>query len=105
MNRVKEPKEIDNEDGGDDDLFKLPANLIIPKSIQLPRFQREHDIIEKTASFLATQNTQMEVVLKVRQKNNEKFCFLDYGDPMNDYYQVVKKAIASGQYKGSGSSF
>jgi len=35
----------------------------------------------------------------VRQKDNEKFCFLDYGDPMNDYYQVIKKAIATGQYK------
>ena len=98
---VNENPDPQSEPSLDDELYKLPADLTVPKNIPLPKFQREHDIIEKTASFLATQNIQMEILLKTKQGKNEKFNFLNFGDPMNDYYKILKKAIANGIYKGT----
>ena len=96
-----EYQEAKPSENPDDELFKLPQNLKLPKNINLPKFQTEHEIIEKTATFLATQNIQMEILLKAKQSNNEKFRFLNFGDPMNDYYRCLKKSIANGEYRGN----
>ena len=45
----------------------------IPKGILLPKFQREHDIIERTAGFLANQSNQMEILLKENWNINVNF--------------------------------
>ena len=71
----------------------------------MPKYQQEHDIIAKTAEWLAGQSMQMEILLKTKQAGNQKFSFLNFGDPLNDYYKVVKKAVADGVFAGKLSDF
>ena len=85
----------------DEKPFELPAKLSVPKNVQMPKYQREHDIIAKTAEWLAGQSMQMEILLKTKQAGNQKFSFLNYGEPLNDYYKVVKKAVADGIFSGN----
>ena len=64
----------------DEKLFAPPENCEkFPKNIKLPKYQREHDIIEKTANFLAKQSIQMEILLKAKQAELQNTCyFLDF---------------------------
>ena len=96
-----EKPDDEKENDENDKPFHLPSELgaKLPKNLKLPKFQREHDIIEKTANFLATQNIQMEILLKTKQAGNEKFKFLDFGAELNDYYKFIKSSIKNGTYK------
>ena len=59
---------------------------------------KQNAIIEKTASFVAQEGTQMEILIKARQGRTEKFQFLDWGDPLNTYYKHVLKMIKEHKY-------
>merc|ERR1712123_491572 len=98
-NGNNEEGEVKKENEENDKPYQVPADLkSLPKNFQLPQYQREHDIIEKTAEFLATQSIQMEILLKTKQSANDKFIFLDFGAELNDYYKFIKQAIKSGAY-------
>lgn len=58
-----------------------------------------HAIIEKTASFVAKQGVQMEIILKTKQKNNQQFEFLNYDNELNPYYRHLVKVIKQGKYQ------
>lgn len=89
-----ESENKENEQEDDTELYQPSENMCqIPKGIRLPKFQREHDIIVKTAKFLASQSIQMEILLKTKQSGNDKFNFLDFGNELNDYYKFLKQAI------------
>lgn len=60
---------------------------------------KEHAIIEKTAAFVSQHGSQMEIVIKTKQKNNPQFRFLDFDSELNAYYKHVVSAIKSGKYK------
>ena len=55
-------------------------------------------IIEKTASFLSKQNSQMEIVLKTKQSGNPQFGFLNYNHYHNPYYKFILAKIKDGSY-------
>ena len=97
-NGNQKEEKVENEEN--DKPYQVPAELKtkLPKNLKLPKYQREHDIIEKTAEFLATQSIQMEILLKTKQSGNEKFNFLDFDAELNDYYKFIKASIKSGVY-------
>lgn len=76
----------------------MPEGLTLPKNMALPKLQKEHEIILRTAKFLANQNNQMEILLKAKQSGTDKFDFLNFGHTLNDYYKHLKKSIASGNF-------
>lgn len=55
-------------------------------------------IIEKTALFVSTHGTQMEIVIKAKQANNPLFAFLAFDHSLNPYYKNMVQAIKSGKY-------
>ena len=57
-----------------------------------------HNIIEKTASFVSKQGTQMEILLKAKQSSNSTFDFLSFDSPLNPYYKYLVEMIKSGKY-------
>ena len=58
-----------------------------------------HAIIEKTAAFISSQGTQMEIVIAAKQKNNPQFGFLNFGHELNVYYKHIVRQIQKGKYK------
>ena len=89
-----EPKKLHDEIP-----FAAPANLVIPPDILLPTTMKLHAIIEKTAKFIASQGTQMEIILKTKQAKNPLFDFLAHSDPLNPYYKFLVDAIKTNVYK------
>ena len=63
-----------------------------------PLTKKLHAIIERTAGFVARQGTQMEIMIKAKQKYNALFSFLSLSDPLHSYYQHLMRLIASGHY-------
>ena len=59
---------------------------------------KEHAIIEKTAKFISSHGTQMEIILKTKQANNSHFEFLNYNDPLNPYYKYLVHSIRTKAY-------
>lgn len=76
-------------------MFSILCCDLLPQ----PYYQRLHNIIEKTATFVARQGAQMEIVLKAKQAQNTQFQFLEFGHPLNPYYKLLVKNIASGVYR------
>lgn len=59
---------------------------------------RQARIIERTAAFVAAQGAQMEIVIKARQRNTNKFDFLDWEHRCHQFYRHTLKAIKGGAY-------
>lgn len=59
---------------------------------------KAHSIIEKTATFICKQGTQMEIVLKMKQKNNPQFEFLNYDNELNPYFKHLVSIMKDGRY-------
>ena len=57
-----------------------------------------HSIVEKTALFIVKQGTQMEIIIKAKQKYNPFFSFLNHDDELFPYYQHVKAMLTRGAY-------
>ncbi|BFG00298.1 protein suppressor of white apricot [Drosophila madeirensis] len=80
--------------------FVLPRTLLLPlpPGMQVPETMKQHAIIEKTARFIATQGTQMEILIKAKQANNSQFDFLTQGGHLQPYYRHVLAAIKQAKY-------
>ena len=63
-----------------------------------PTTNKLHSIIEKTASFINKQGTQMEIIIKTRQKFNPFFSFLNHDDVLYPYFKHMKEIISTGSY-------
>ena len=72
--------------------------LEFPLCFFQPKTEKQNAIIEKTASFIAKQGSQMEIVIKTKQKNNAQFDFLNYENILNRYYKHMIKLIKNGRY-------
>uniref|UniRef100_A0A182K1G5 SURP motif domain-containing protein n=1 Tax=Anopheles christyi TaxID=43041 RepID=A0A182K1G5_9DIPT len=85
-------------DEHDDDPYQVPKGFEIPPDIPLPETMKEHAIIEKTAKFIASQDAQMEILLKTKQANNPLFEFLNQSGRLFRYYRHVLLAFRTNQY-------
>lgn len=56
-------------------------------------------IIERTASFIAQQGGQMEILLKAKQQHNPQFEFLNHTNELFGFYRHLLMALKTGRYK------
>lgn len=73
--------------------MKHPFSLFLQ-----PATKKLHSIIERTAGFVARQGTQMEIMIKAKQKHNPFFSFVSLYDPLHSYYRHLLQLIGSGEY-------
>lgn len=92
-----EPATPDDENSSDPP-FVVPRNFEIPTELDRPDTMKEHAIIEKTAKFIASQDSQMEILLRAKQAANPQFDFLNPGGRLYRYYRHVLMAIKTNQY-------
>ncbi|KFD56133.1 hypothetical protein M513_02911, partial [Trichuris suis] len=85
----------------EDDAFVVPSELKVPKGVVVPTNSKQHKIIEKTASFIATHGSQMEIIINIKQKGNPFFRFLDYNHQLHVYYKHVLRMIKEKRYTPS----
>lgn len=92
-----EPAAPDDENSCDPP-FVAPVNFEIPTDLDRPDTMKEHAIIEKTAKFIASQDSQMEILLRAKQAANPQFDFLSPGGRLYRYYRHVLMAVKTNQY-------
>lgn len=80
------------------------CSIAVPPNIQLPKSKIQNQIIEKTAQFTVSNGAQMEILIKTRQANNEKFKFLNSNDELNPYYKLVLESCKSGSIRDNSKS-
>lgn len=72
--------------------FEIPANIVLPTSSNLNK------IIEKTAACVFEHGKQMEIYIKARQSNNDKFNFMNFESDLNPYYQFILNKMKTGNF-------
>uniref|UniRef100_A0A1Q3FCK9 Putative splicing factor suppressor of white-apricot n=1 Tax=Culex tarsalis TaxID=7177 RepID=A0A1Q3FCK9_CULTA len=88
----------DDDENSSDPPFEAPKGFEIPSDLELPETMKEHAIIEKTAKFIASQDSQMEILLRAKQAANPQFGFLSPGGKLYRYYRHVLMAIKTNRY-------
>ncbi len=96
-NSESEPATATKEEP-DDEPYVCPPDLLLSPGVILPEFERQAAIIERTAVFIARNNTQMEIVLKTKQAGNPQFKFLNFDDKLNPFYKEMVRLIKTGRY-------
>nr|CAG4650228.1 EOG090X07RL [Sida crystallina] len=81
-----------------DAIYVPPPELDVPGGTVVPPTQKLARIILKTAAFISTQGTQMEIVVKAKQANNAMFQFLHFDCVLHPFYRHVLSAIRNGSY-------
>ena len=64
-----------------------------------PRSAKLNAIIEKTANFICSQGSQMEIRIKMKQHGNPQFDFLHFENRLNAYYKHMVMMIKSGRWR------
>ncbi|XP_058824150.1 protein suppressor of white apricot isoform X2 [Topomyia yanbarensis] len=94
-----DPSMATDDENSSDPPFVAPSNFEIPQDLaDLPETMKEHAIIEKTAKFIASQDSQMEILLRAKQAANPQFDFLSPGGRLYRYYRHVLMAIKTNRY-------
>jgi hypothetical protein len=75
------------------------SKIELPSDIEPPKTLKSHQIIEKTAKFIASQGPQMEILLKTKQSNNPQFNFLSHDGQYNSYYKHILSLMKAGTYQ------
>lgn len=73
-------------------LLDVPSDMVVPPTVKLAK------IVEKTANFISSHGTQMEIVVKAKQANNPLFQFLHFDCVLHPFYRHVLNAIRNGTY-------
>nr|SVE75809.1 EOG090X07RL [Daphnia hispanica] len=81
-----------------DAVYVPPPILDVPPDIIVPPTQKLARIIEKTANFISSQGTQMEIIVKAKQANNPMFQFLHFDTALHPFYRHILAAIRNGNY-------
>ncbi|XP_038058671.1 splicing factor, suppressor of white-apricot homolog isoform X2 [Patiria miniata] len=97
---AKTPPECQSPEAELEEPFIAPAEMDIPIGVEMPGTKKTHKFMEKTAMFIMSQGSQMEIILKTKQANNPQFDFLQFDHYLNPYYKHLLKCIKSGKYKG-----
>lgn len=84
-------EDAEKVDEQDEEPFKLTEEEVqcLPKDMVLPSSKRQNGIIQLTAKRAANQ-TQFELLLKVKQADNRDFAFLSPGNDLHSYYSWLK---------------
>lgn len=72
--------------------FEIPPTIVLPTSSNL------NQIIEKTAACVFEHGKQMEIYIKTRQSNNNKFNFMNFDSALNPYYQFILNKMKTGNF-------
>nr|SVE86806.1 EOG090X07RL [Daphnia similis] len=81
-----------------DAVYVPPPILDVPPDVIVPPTQKLARIIEKTANFISSQGTQMEIIVKAKQANNPMFQFLHFDTALHPFYRHILAAIRNGAY-------
>nr|CAG4637846.1 EOG090X07RL [Chydorus sphaericus] len=81
-----------------DAIYMPPPALDVPPDMVVPPTRKLARVIEKTASFISSQGTQMEIIVKAKQANNPMFQFLHFDSALHPFYRHVQAAIRNGTY-------
>ncbi|KAI8576202.1 hypothetical protein K450DRAFT_258085 [Umbelopsis ramanniana AG] len=95
--KTLEPEEVIEE---------IRCNFQIPKELEKPKTQKQVDIIEKTAKFIASSSTDashMEITIQAKQASNPLFAFLHKDNKLYKFYRHILWLSNSG-LSGYGSS-
>lgn len=87
----EEPEEVDTT--------PFTSKIDLPSEIEPPKTLKLHQIIEKTAKFIASQGPQMEILLKTKQSSNPQFNFLSHDGQFNAYYKHILSLMKAGTYQ------
>ncbi|KAF8562200.1 hypothetical protein P879_01115 [Paragonimus westermani] len=82
----------------DEEPYICPPELRSLIDMCMPETDKQAQIIERTAVFVARQGNQMEIILKAKQKDNSLFGFLNYDHKLNEFYKAMVKLIRQGRY-------
>lgn len=97
-NPPNETSSSNNEEKLEEPFTNSLCKIHVPSNVPLPKSKSQNQIIEKTAKFIASNGAQMEILIKTRQANNEKFRFLNTDDNLYPYYRLVLDAIRTGSF-------
>lgn len=78
--------------------LNTPPDLVCPPDMAMPHTQRQFDVLERTACFLAQQDAQMEILLRAKQANNPWMLFLNLGHRLHPLYLHIKALAKAGKY-------
>jgi hypothetical protein len=95
----KESTAVLQEELEEIDTTPFVSKLELPSEIEPPKTLKLHQIIEKTAKFIASQGPQMEILLKTKQSSNPQFNFLSHDGQYNAYYKHILSLIKAGTYQ------
>ncbi|CAH2229484.1 jg20858 [Pararge aegeria aegeria] len=71
---------------------------LLPTITIFPDTQKQNAIIEKTSNFIAHQGTQMEILIKAKQRDNTQFQFLNKDSPLHGYYTALTALVKAGKW-------
>lgn len=95
----KESSAMPEEQEEEVDSTPFVSKFELPSEIDAPKTLKAHQIIEKTAKFIASQGPQMEILLKTKQSNNPQFNFLTHDGQYNSYYKHILSLMKAGTYQ------
>lgn len=81
-----------------DAVYVPPPTLDVPPEMVVPPTRKLARIIEKTAQFISSQGTQMEIIVKAKQANNPMFGFLHFDSALHPFYRHILAAVRNGTY-------
>lgn len=78
--------------------LQLPPGFALPEDMAHPHTQKQFDVLERTACFLAHQDAQMEILLRAKQANNPWMWFLRPDHRLHPLFLHIKLLTQSGKY-------
>ncbi|CAO3680483.1 unnamed protein product [Umbelopsis ramanniana] len=97
---------VEEESLPEEAIEDINCNFQIPSDLEKPKTQKQVDIIEKTAKFIASSSTeaaQMEITIQAKQASNPLFAFLHKDNKLYKFYRHILWLSNSG-LSGYGSS-
>jgi len=97
---VAAPPQVEEDDSEpEDDGDITTPGMAVLHNMEAPRSRKLLAIIERTASFVAGQGGQMEILIKAKQASNPRFRFMTLDHRLNKFYRHILKRIQCSLYR------